>query len=72
MVLKTTTDLLKVKSVDWTNISSTVIAHETGNGGDRGETGRCKVHCINGNCVDGRCQCRSGYQGEFCNERKYN
>ncbi|XP_029674893.1 fibrillin-2-like isoform X2 [Formica exsecta] len=50
------------------NGQSKVIAHETGSGGDRGETGRCRVHCINGNCVDGRCQCRTGYQGEFCNE----
>lgn len=53
------------------NLSSTVITHETGSGSDRGsETGRCRVHCLNGNCVDGRCQCRSGYQGEFCNERE--
>lgn len=50
------------------NLSSTVT-HETGS--ERGsETGRCRVHCLNGNCVDGRCQCRSGYQGEFCNERE--
>ncbi|XP_003250904.3 fibrillin-2 [Apis mellifera] len=42
--------------------------YETGNALDRGESGRCRVHCINGNCVDGKCQCRSGYQGEFCNE----
>lgn len=44
--------------------------YETGNALDRGESGRCRVHCINGNCVDGKCQCRSGYQGEFCNERE--
>lgn len=47
-----------------------VTTHETGNALDRGESGRCRVHCINGNCVDGKCQCRNGYQGEFCNERE--
>lgn len=42
-----------------------------GVGGNRVEGGTCRAQCINGNCVDGRCQCRSGYQGEFCSEREY-
>lgn len=62
------------KQYFWSNILlSLVVAtptYETGNALDRGESGRCRVHCINGNCVDGKCQCRSGYQGEFCNERE--
>ncbi|XP_043673250.1 fibrillin-2-like isoform X2 [Vespula pensylvanica] len=50
------------------SISTKLSTHESNSNVDRGESGRCRVHCINGNCVDGRCQCRSGYQGEFCNE----
>lgn len=64
----------RFRNVFWGNILlSLVVAtptYETGNALDRGESGRCRVHCINGNCVDGKCQCRSGYQGEFCNERE--
>ncbi|XP_046415905.1 fibrillin-2-like isoform X1 [Neodiprion fabricii] len=39
-----------------------------GSGNQRGEGGSCKAQCIHGNCVDGSCQCRPGYQGEFCSE----
>lgn len=57
-------------------LGSSVALHD---GHSRGEhrisssrnSGNCRARCINGNCVDGRCQCRSGYQGEFCNEREY-
>lgn len=32
----------------------------------------CRAPCLNnGSCVNGRCVCRPGYQGEFCAERKF-
>jgi len=35
--------------------------------GDARDTGDCRATCLNGGtCSEGKCICRTGYSGEFC------
>ena len=33
--------------------------------------GQCSPQCVNGNCIDGKCQCNARWKGESCNEREF-
>lgn len=42
-------------------------------GGGSGGGAACQITCLNGGtCINNKCICRAGYQGDYCGERNFN
>lgn len=61
------------KVLIWIELFSIVIFSSLlpGLGGNGAGGSTCKAMCMfGGTCVNGKCECTPGYQGEYCTERK--